>query len=509
MRFPTTVSRRSLLSLLAFSLLPPAVAVPAGQDSPEPGPGEILLEGKITGGSRKERRMTLLIDSIVSAKGARTRLDPPRSRDVQLTDKTTLINLGNADQPLVPEGLMIDLRVSVIGKDRGVGQVLPSRLILVEAKTLEQRTLLERGQLAVATQTFTRLGDKAWWNFRCSDAAKATMTAYRGGLKMTVDQPAKQYDVQFQEGDIAINEGDVLTISFRAKADRERKLHVEAQSTGGDYPDIGLVRDITLSAQWQPYSFTFPAQKIGKRNQVVFGVGQETGSVWLEAVGVAVTKAATTAKTAKTAAVAKSGTTAFTGPLVTQIDLFSLIGKRYDFERGGEQPFTLLLTSEDDPVQMVPITLTAQKEISHLKTEDGNVKVRTLDWRRVVPGARDTRPIGYLRIGPDGEMIKAENSASFFAEPLYRMQGPATRTKTGFEMQMLEPYRDRWRVEKIGTGWKVSVLLTDGAVAGFVETDANYNPTRIHCPISGDITTRVFSATVTDGKIVWDLPLRK
>ena len=282
-------------------------------------------------------------------------------------------------------------------------------------------------------------------------------------------------------------------------------LHVEAQATGGNYPDIGLVRDITLGTDWKPYSFTFTARVIGERNQVVWGVGHATGSVWLEGVSVSVAPSGKQpAVVTKPALVAKSGTTPFTGALISQIDLFSVIGKRYDFARGGEQPFTLLLTSEETPAQLVPITLTAQKETQRLQTEDGAVTVRKLDWKR----AGDKNAIGYLLIGPDGEMIKSENGAAFFAEPLYRMQGPAARTKTGWEMQMLEPYRDRWRVEKSSAGWKISVSLADGTVAGFVETDANYNPTRIHCPINGNINGRVFSATISDGKIVWDLPLR-
>ncbi len=511
LKFPPTcrtLSRRSLLSFVTVGLLPnltqSAAFCQTEPASLEPGQGEVLIEGLISGGSRKERKMTLLVDRVVSHSGTQTDLKPPRARDVQLSDKTTLVNLRNAQQTLVPEGLSLNLRVSVIGKDLGNGQIIPARLILVDAKSVEQRTLLENGQLAVATQTFTRLGDKAWWNFRCSDAARATMTAYRSGLIMVVDQAAQQYDVQFQQGDVAIAEGDIVTVAFRAKADRVRPLHVEAQATGGNYPDIGLVRDIALGKDWQPYSFTFTARNIGARNQVVFGVGQAIGSVWLESVSLSIAPSGKKpVVVAKPAPVAKSGTTPFTGALVSQIDLFSVIGKRYDFVRGGEQPFTLLLTSEENPVQLVPITLTAQKETQRLQTEDGFVTVRKLDWKR----AEDKKPIGYLLIGPDGEMIKSENEAAFFAEPLYRMQGPAAKTKTGWDMQMLEPYRDRWRVESIDKGWKISVLMADGRVAGFVETDATYNPTRIHCPINGDINGRVFSATVSDGKIDWDLPL--
>ena len=499
--FSRRASRRSLFALVALGL-PALAGATQREQSPEPGAGEILLEGKIVGGSRKERKMTLLIDRVVEASGRETVLNPPRPREVQLTDKTGLIDLGNAAQVLVPEGLMLDLRVSVIGKDAGAGKTVVARTVLVDAKTLEQRTLLERGQLAVATQTFKTLGDKAWWNFRCSDAAKATMTAYRGGLKMRVERAAQQYDVQFQQGEIAVSEGDRVTVAFRAKADLPRPLHLEAQATGGDYPDIGLVRDLTLSTEWTTYSFTFTARKIGKRNQIVYGVGQAIGTVWLEGVSVSVAPTGKRAAPA-TVAVAKSGTTAFTGVLVSQIDLFSVIGKRYDFARGGEQPFTLLLTSEDNPVQLIPITLTLRPGQTALQTEDGKVAVRVLDWRR----AGDTRPIGYLMIGPDGEMIKSENGASFFAEPLYRMQGAATKTPTGWDMQMLEPYRDRWRTEKTATGYKVSVLLASGVVAAFVETDAAFNPTRIHCPLSGDITARVFSATISGDKIVWELPL--
>ena len=501
--FSRQVSRRALLALL-FLGLPALAGVAQTNQSPEPGAGEVLLDGKIVGGSRKERTMTLLVDRVVEASGRETALKPSRPRSIQLTDKTGLIDLGDAAQSLVPEGLMLDLRVSVIGKDMGAGKNLVARTVLVDTKTPEQRTLLERGQLAVATQTFKTLGDKAWWNFRCSDAAKATMTAYRGGLKMHVEQAAQQYDVQFQQGDIAISEGDRVTVAFRAKADRARPLHLEAQATGGDYPDIGLSRDITLSTEWVPYSVTFTARKIGKRNQIVCGIGQAIGTVWLEGVSLTVAPTGKGAAPAKPVAVAKSGTTAFTGALVSQVDLFSVIGKRYDFARGGEQPFTLLLSSEDDPVQFIPMTLTLRPGLTALQTEDGKVTVRVLDWRR----AGEARPIGYLMIGPDGEMIKSENGASFFAEPLYRMQGAATKTPTGWETQMREPYRDRWRIEKTGTGYKISVLLTNGAVAAFVETDGAYNPTRIHCPLSGDITARVFSATVSNGKIVWDLPLK-
>lgn len=504
----TPLSRRQLLQLsLVSGLMTLGIPVLADQDgaqggSLQPGPGEILLEGKITGGSRKEKKMTLLVDKVISATGTQTAVDPARSREVQLTEKTGILNTLNATQALVPEGLMLNLRVSVIGKDLGVGKELTARLILIDTSTLEQRTLLERGQLAVATQTFTRLGEKAWWNFRCSDAAKATMIAYRGGLQMIVEQAAHQYDVQLQQGDLALTEGDVITVSFRARADRARTLHVEAQASGGDYPSIGLVKDIRLSTEWRPITFTFTAREIGKRNQVVFGVGHEVGTVWLEAVSVV---AAPSGKKKPVAAVpvARAGTTEFTGALVSQIDLFSVIGKRYDFTRAGTQSFTLLLSSEEKPVELVPITLTARPATERLQTEDGAVTVRVLDLRR----GEEKDPMGYLMIGQDGDFLKGE-TGSFFPEPLYRMQGPATKTETGFEMQMLEPYRDRWRVEKNGDGWKIRVLLADGKEAGFVETDGQYNPIRIQCPLGGDTAARIFSATVQAGKIVWNLPLR-
>jgi hypothetical protein len=90
------------------------------------------------------------------------------------------------------------------------------------------------------------------------------------------------WHVQFRQTFDDLQEGATYTVRFRARADAPRQVHLYGQTTQPDWLGIGLDKAVPLTKDWQPYEYEFRAKGIAAQNLIVFNVGEQTGTVWID-----------------------------------------------------------------------------------------------------------------------------------------------------------------------------------------------------------------------------------
>ncbi len=114
-----------------------------------------------------------------------------------------------------------------------------------------------------------------------------TTTAATGSASGRVDITQTQgtdWQVSLENGPLEVISGTEYTLSFWAKADRERPLSAWVQQNQDPWEGYIYFEDVTLTTEWQHFEMT--AQATGSDSQAVldFGLGQALGAVWLDDV---------------------------------------------------------------------------------------------------------------------------------------------------------------------------------------------------------------------------------
>jgi eukaryotic-like serine/threonine-protein kinase len=78
-----------------------------------------------------------------------------------------------------------------------------------------------------------------------------------------------------------LQEGTTYTVRFRARADAPRLLALSSQINEPDWRSIGLNERVPLSDAWRAYEFEFQAKGLARLNNIIFNVGERTGTVWI------------------------------------------------------------------------------------------------------------------------------------------------------------------------------------------------------------------------------------
>lgn len=100
-------------------------------------------------------------------------------------------------------------------------------------------------------------------------------------IRLTVETLGGQnWHIQFNQARLDLTDGEPYTISFWAKADRERSLPVNASLDTDDYRNIGLQSVAKLTTQWQKFQFSFVASRTKKdHNRITFFLGDALGAI--------------------------------------------------------------------------------------------------------------------------------------------------------------------------------------------------------------------------------------
>ncbi len=104
----------------------------------------------------------------------------------------------------------------------------------------------------------TPLADAKHWRLKVGGKAKATLKRAGGAdIITTTAVDSVPYHGLFQYSGPALEEGQLYTLRFRAKADARRTLPVYALTAGGDYHGIGLRQVADLRPEWRTFEYTF------------------------------------------------------------------------------------------------------------------------------------------------------------------------------------------------------------------------------------------------------------
>ncbi|HQC43361.1 MAG TPA: carbohydrate binding domain-containing protein, partial [Verrucomicrobiota bacterium] len=106
-------------------------------------------------------------------------------------------------------------------------------------------------------------------------------------LKIKVTQPADlAWHIQLKQSQMNQKAGQLKTISFWAKADKNLKLELNASQEGKTYSNVGLSQSLSLNAdEWRYFSFTYVASSTEDNFRPVWGgFANQECTVWISDV---------------------------------------------------------------------------------------------------------------------------------------------------------------------------------------------------------------------------------
>jgi probable HAF family extracellular repeat protein len=153
----------------------------------------------------------------------------------------------------------------------------------------EQTYVLTPSSLAVKQDTTTGnllqpSDDISNWRLVLQPGADASMSVDHGAVKIDVKKvDGTDWHVTCMQRGVALVDGKRYTLSFRARADQPRSIHVSGIFQLPDYHNIGLDRAFDFAREWHTYSTTFTAKKVVARESCVpnFVLGGQAGTVWV------------------------------------------------------------------------------------------------------------------------------------------------------------------------------------------------------------------------------------
>jgi hypothetical protein len=91
----------------------------------------------------------------------------------------------------------------------------------------------------------------------------------------------ESWHVQATMTGLDLKEGKEYEISFKAKADPARTIHVNVMIDKDDWHPIGLSEDVDMTKDWKEYKFTFKAEGVAEemKNRVSFMLGADKGTM--------------------------------------------------------------------------------------------------------------------------------------------------------------------------------------------------------------------------------------
>ena len=98
------------------------------------------------------------------------------------------------------------------------------------------------------------------WNVEQHEGAAVDAAVEGGTAILRVRKPGSAgWHVQFNQSKLAVKKGAVYTVSFRAAADRDRKVSLCLMQAHEPWRDLGLRTNLALTKEPQPFVFTFIA----------------------------------------------------------------------------------------------------------------------------------------------------------------------------------------------------------------------------------------------------------
>jgi hypothetical protein len=131
-----------------------------------------------------------------------------------------------------------------------------------------------------------------WWansQAGCSASVSRDATqAADGAASVRIDARATSgtdWHIELAQYKRALVCGQNYEVVFRARSDRARAITVSAQKGSPDWRFYGLCHRLSIGPGWQEYRIRFTATESTTDSRIQFWIGEETGTVWLDGVG--------------------------------------------------------------------------------------------------------------------------------------------------------------------------------------------------------------------------------
>jgi len=129
----------------------------------------------------------------------------------------------------------------------------------------------------------------ASWVLERHETAEASATVEthpvdgRNVLKIVVTNPSTaSWHVQLNQPGLSLEDGQIYTLVFRAKANAPRSMSVSAMQAHDPWQAIGLSASVQLDTEYRDFQMTFFVDSTDANGRVNFGgMGASTGTFWL------------------------------------------------------------------------------------------------------------------------------------------------------------------------------------------------------------------------------------
>lgn len=100
----------------------------------------------------------------------------------------------------------------------------------------------------------------------------------------TTQTPNENWRATFSYAPISLTEGKEYTLSFYARADKQRNISVWAEQDREPWAVRLSYGEFSLTKEWQKFELPITSEANDQQARLVFGMGSDTGSVWLDEI---------------------------------------------------------------------------------------------------------------------------------------------------------------------------------------------------------------------------------
>ncbi len=116
-----------------------------------------------------------------------------------------------------------------------------------------------------------------------TDEVPAPLQGVAKAVQISVTQPSTEgWHVQFNQRNLAVQEGQTYTLTFWAKADRPCSITVTLQQAGPTYESVGLWEAVAIPREWRLFRFRFVATRSEGNLRLNFSdLGRQPVTLWI------------------------------------------------------------------------------------------------------------------------------------------------------------------------------------------------------------------------------------
>lgn len=130
-------------------------------------------------------------------------------------------------------------------------------------------------------------GNVESWRLEQHEGGKGTLKIDRdAAVFQTTDTSTESWHVQATMTGLDLKEGKEYEVSFKAKADPARTIHLNAMIDKDDWHPIGLSEELEMTKEWKDFKFTFKAEGVAaeSKNRISFMLGADKGTLSIKDV---------------------------------------------------------------------------------------------------------------------------------------------------------------------------------------------------------------------------------